>query len=389
MAGYLIQRRGGGFAFCMAVPKSLVGQFKSRKGKPLTLIVKGLRTDSARDAAKRAAIMRAEWLLKFEEAAKANDMPAWNQRPIISGDGRLRFGEAAELHLAELCRDPGAAPRQQTIQQARAIHNLFWPFVENAPINSITRAQANDFLTHMAKERGLSNRTLNQYAMTLAAVFRWARDAGKLDGTNPFERRGFKEPKGQGWVAYTSGELNKLVTPKPGNPLAWSISIALWSGCRLNEIAGMEVQDVRQEQGVWIFDIRENAARRLKTHAATRLIPIHSALIKAGLLAYAQTLPAGPLFPSLTPGGPDAKPGKYLGERFTRWRRTHGVVRERVSFHSLRKNFASALDRAGVPIADASALLGHGRGFSWDVYSSGPGLKRLRKLVEQVSYPGL
>src|ERR1035437_4999686 len=106
MAPYLIQRRGGGFAFCMAVPRALRGQFLSSKGKPRSLIVVGLRTSTAREAERRAAILRAEWLLKFEAAAKATDLPAWHQRPIIIGDGRLRWAEAAELHIAELCRDP-------------------------------------------------------------------------------------------------------------------------------------------------------------------------------------------------------------------------------------------------------------------------------------------
>jgi hypothetical protein len=45
--------------------------------------------------------------------------------------------------------------------------------------------------------------------------------------------------------------------------------------------------------------------------------------------------------------------------------------------------------RGGVPLADAAALPGHSRGFSWDIYSSGPGLSRLRDLVERIEYEGL
>ena len=63
------------------------------------------------------------------------------------------------------------------------------------------------------------------------------------------------------------------------------------------------------------------------------------------------------------------------------------MTRDRLAFHSLRKNFGTALDRAGIPPTDREALLGHSRGFSLDVYSTGPGLKRLKKMVEAVSYP--
>jgi integrase len=383
---YLIRRKGRGYAFIIAVPAHLraSAEYKSRTGKPRAKIVEGLGTDSLSEARKLRDQRLAFWRLMFDPVMQIDgpERPVRPARPVIRGDGLLHFTEAAELHLAALCRDPGAAPRRQTIQGQRAIHTLFSTFIKDAPLASITRAQVNDFLTHIGRARGLSNRSLNKYAVTLAGVFRWARDAGKFEGGNPFERRGFREAKGTGWSPFSSDELTKLVPSKPGDPLAWSILIALYSGMRLNEVAGLQAQDVREEQGVWIFDVRDNANRRLKTHAATRL---HSKLIAAGLLDYVKTLPAGPLF-KLTPGGPDAKPGKYLGERFMRYRRALGINRPRVSFHSTRKNFASALDRAGVPVADASALLGHGRGFSWDVYSSGPGLQRLRDLVERVAY---
>ncbi len=60
-----------------------------------------------------------------------------------------------------------------------------------------------------------------------------------------------------------------------------------------------------------------------------------------------------------------------------------------VLFHSLRKNFTTAFDQASIAQADVPALLGHGRVFTFATHSSGPGLKRLRDMVEQVKYPGL
>jgi integrase len=110
----------------------------------------------------------------------------------------------------------------------------------------------------------------------------------------------------------------------------------------------------------------------------------------AGLLDYREGLPAtGQLFPTLRGAGADNKLGWYLGQRFTEYRRKCGVVRPRLAFHSFRKQFATAMDRAGVPQADISAVLGHSRGFSLNVYSSGPGLKRLQELVERVEYEGI
>ena len=60
---------------------------------------------------------------------------------------------------------------------------------------------------------------------------------------------------------------------------------------RLNEIAQLWVHDIKQEHGIWIFDLQEGDGQRLKTKAATRKVPIHSKLIEAGLIKYVETLP--------------------------------------------------------------------------------------------------
>ena len=46
-----------------------------------------------------------------------------------------------------------------------------------------------------------------------------------------------------------------------------------------------------------------------------------------------------------------------------------------------------ALGRAGVVETDAARVLGHDiPGMSFGTYSNGPGLKRLREVVEQIRY---
>lgn len=382
---FLRLRKGGGWAFSIAIPLPFRAEYPSKSGKPRARIVEGLGTSKLPLARQLRDQRLAFWRLMFDPLMGPATGPATAVQPAIKSDGRLHWIEAAEIHLAALCRDPAAAPRVQTIEGQRAIHALFASFIKNAPLAAITRAQANDFLEHIGSARALSNRTVNRYCITLAGVFRAMRDMGKWEGANPFERKHLRVARDAGWLPFTPAEIATLLPVAPADPLGWCSWISAYSGQRLNEVAGLQVQDVREQEGVWVFDVRENAERRLKTPAATRLIPIHSKLIEVGLLNYAQTRTPGPLFDVLR-GGPDKKPGIYLGSEFTDHRRTLGINRPRISFHSFRKNFTSALDRAGVPIADASALLGHGRGFSWDIYSSGPGIARLREMVEKVAY---
>jgi integrase len=78
-----------------------------------------------------------------------------------------------------------------------------------------------------------------------------------------------------------------------------------------------------------------------------------------------------------------------VSRKFGQLKTKAGVTRKRVSFHSFRKTVATALDRVGVPENDVNAVLGWSRGFGFDTYSGGPGLKRLAAIVAKIEYPGL
>jgi integrase len=71
---------------------------------------------------------------------------------------------------------------------------------------------------------------------------------------------------------------------------------------------------------------------------------------------------------------------------FTVHRRAVGVTRERVGFHSFRKNFVTALERAEAEPWDIAAIVGHERGFTLGVYSSGKSLRALSEVVEKMQF---
>ena len=69
---------------------------------------------------------------------------------------------------------------------------------------------------------------------------------------------------------------------------------------------------------------------------------------------------------------------------------SRGVTRPRLAFHSLRKNAATALERARVPENEAVQVLGHEKlSMSYSVYSLGLELSGLRDVVEKITYVGL
>ena len=60
----------------------------------------------------------------------------------------------------------------------------------------------------------------------------------------------------------------------------WYGLVQMFTGCRNGELEALDVTDVVQHQGIWHFDIH----KANKTKAGQRLIPIHSVLLKAGVL---------------------------------------------------------------------------------------------------------
>ena len=359
------------------------------------------------------------------------------QRPQIRlRIGReMRFSEAAARYMDEMQRDPSAKLSEHTRRQRETVYRLFKAFTSDTSLVAIDKLTASEFLELVAKldpnwhniegaqelplgklvEKSesrpgrLSNRTINSYVSALSSVFKWADRRGHFEGRNPFAGQSRTEGEGNGWRAYKSEELTKLFTTqllrgmtaeqrvRPTkytfeNAMAWVPLIALFSGMRSNEICQMRASDVRRKDGIWIFNVSDDAAgQSLKTEAATRIVPVHSELIRWGFLDYMKALPRnGQLFPALKPGGPDGKFNHYFAKRFTVYRRGCGVTAPRTSFHSFRKNVAQALkDKRATP-AEIAELIGHEQGFTLSVYAPMQlPLPTLKELIERVKYPGL
>ena len=325
---------------------------------------------------------------------------------------------------------------QKTRQQNETAYRLFQDHVDDKPLAEVTRGDAVKFFDRLSRlrprwasspkakgmplnqliiergarpgERGLSEKTQARYRSALYSLFAWAISRELFDQPNPFAADSGKSANRErvedtSWQHYEVDELIQLFSglkfdsqPDPythKGSLAWIMAIAVYSGARLEEIAGLRTADVREENGVFYFDL-ENSARRLKTLAARRKIPIHSELIRLGFLDYASYVSSekhNQLYPNLIAGdGEDTRFGKYVGKRFNAHRERCGVTRDRLSFHSFRATVITALDRAGVPENHTAQLLGHKiRTMSYGLYSGGLNIEGLNRVVEAIDYPNL
>jgi integrase len=262
---------------------------------------------------------------------------------------------------------------------------------------------AADFLAKVAGG-GRSNRTVNNYATTLAGLFKSARLRGRFQGDNPFEDQK-RKAGGESYAAFTNAEIKTLLEalPRkieptkhtPETALPWAVLIGAYTGARLEEISQLAVRDIRDERAngatITVIDIHNGGSNTLKNESSARLVPVHSALVLAGFLDYVQALPKdGLLFPGLSRRrSKDGKIGARLGELFRDKLEALGLKRDRLCFHSFRHTVATCLEAAGVRQTDAARLLGHHiAGETFGTYSSAA-LKKIAAVVEEIAYPGL
>src|SRR5262245_30764205 len=323
--------------------------------------------------------------------------PDFLRRPTVEGE---TVTQAAEAWFAEMQR-PDAGVRPMTLDGHRLRVRAFVEHCGDIPLAAVTRAMASDFLTHISGAR--SGRTTNNYATTMQCLFKHARNRGRFQGENPFEDQRRKVTAGER-EAFSAEEIRKLFAalpaeraPKKHSPetaLPWAVRIAAYTGMRLEEIAQLTVADIQRRGtnggSVVVFDVHNgDDEHRLKNGSSARAVPVHSALVRAGLFDYGQVLPQdGLLFPGLkrreSKGG---KIGARLGELFRKRLIALGMKREGLCFHSFRNTVAERLEAAAVSQTDAARILGHAvEGMSYGVYSSGPGLVRLAAVVEEISY---
>jgi integrase len=142
----------------------------------------------------------------------------------------------------------------------------------------------------------------------------------------------------------------------------WLPLCLLWSGARREEIAQLYLDDVKQVEAVWVFDIKtdEKRGQGLKNEASVRMVPVHSRLIELGLLQYVnQTRATGALrlFPRLKHGGNGF--GDSVGKSFARHLKQVGIVDQGKVLHSLRHTVITRLHGRGVSQNIAEALVGH------------------------------
>lgn len=243
-----------------------------------------------------------------------------------------------------------------------------------------TRGYGLDRLVALSTGDRISAQTQRRTVGQVAHFLDWAVYEGQV-ATNPFATvRVEAKGKARSYAALSDDEVRRLLAlddPKIGDVLL----VCLLTGMRAGEAVGLVRGDLVWKGNLgWFAWIRPNEVRSLKTDAAERFIPMHSAL--TGRLA---RLPQqGRLFPGLTVD--------MVTKRFAKLRAELGMQRDGLVFHSTRKWFVTQCEREGVPEHFTASIVGHQSARSenrmtYGIYSAGISDSQKREIVERVGLP--
>jgi len=194
----------------------------------------------------------------------------------------------------------------------------------------------------------------------------------------------FRAPLYTGCVDDEAG-FNKPGPNRPRRGRFWMPLLALFHGFRCNEVAQLHTEDVKCEDGIWYFFIREarenqeKSTKRLKTKQSRRRVPIHPEIKKIGFMKYVEERRKDQSNPLLFTDARISKNGYYSDAISKRFRTFLNATLPKTSatFHSFRHNFRDALREAGIENQEViealggwedsrsrSAQRGYGRGLS-------------------------
>lgn len=305
----------------------------------------------------------------FAEVA-ANYMHETRQYSGLAEKTLFDKQEALDL-LAEIT---GELPVQKMTQaDARKVKSVLLRLPKNRAKSARTSGLSVEAMLDLPDVERLAARTVNVYLGNMQTFFKWAVDNGHAS-ENVFTGMRVKVNKSandKDRVAFSREQMQRVLGNLAENPWGlvnkdthkWGTLIAAYTGMRLNEVAQLHVPDVKQVEGVWLFDVTADNGdkKRLKNISSHRRVPVHDRLLELGLLDFVSARSSGGamLFPDLPyseKNGYGRNLGRWFNEMFLEKLNLRG---ENLVFHSLRHTVVTRLSQSDVPEVQVKALVGH------------------------------
>ena len=245
---------------------------------------------------------------------------------------------------------------------------------------------------------GMSNVTVRDvYVAAVKATLQFEVDQGRIT-QNP--AKGVKvrvrkalEQRDKGFDGKEAETILSATLRKPSTKISvemaaarrWVPWICAYTGARVNEITPLTGRDFIVRDGIPMIRI---CAENNKTRSF-REVPLHGHLIEQGLLDFAKSRGARPLFydPRRSRGGKDSNPHfKKVGERLAEWVRSLGIDERVAPNHGWRHRFSSVARFVAMPQDVRNIIQGHAGVKVADSYGETWPLVALREIEKLPRY---
>lgn len=220
-------------------------------------------------------------------------------------------------------------------------------FVNDAPLESITSDDLLRWVAFMINSPSRygdrrSPRGVNAYIRAVKSVARFYVHQGTIPRDNPFRELELVKIRQAPIRFLTDDEFRAILHEEKNRTFRRIYATSYFSGLRLSDVVALRWEYVDFNRGIFVVPI-------VKTGRVLR-VPIHPFLAKLFRRMEGER-------PGLRVFGPVVPSPNYTSKRFMRASRRAGV--EGVTFHTLRKSFATHLALAGVGIQRIAEFLGH------------------------------
>ncbi|KAB7739539.1 tyrosine-type recombinase/integrase [Parvibaculum sedimenti] len=315
---------------------------------------------------------------------------------------------------------PGAYQRHDLVKYKDALLDVPKNFQKFFPGRTIKEAIIGNRVAHRPT---LNTNTINNKRLgDLKTFFRWLHSNAYIT-TNPIDGVSATPPSKnastrQKRYPFSIGDLKKIFQSQAFLDLSahrglrtdddlseahkyWLPLLALFTGCRMAELAQLQCADLVTLEGSLFLRITEEVKaetkdrslrKSVKNAGSDRLMPVHPELIKLGFdkfVAAAKASTNDRLFPGCERSKADGSFTPY-SKFFARFLKRIGVKKDQMlAFHSFRHNFEDAMREAGLDQHIRYRLAGRADNHSSAGYGNGHRPARLLEEISKIQYPSL
>lgn len=268
--------------------------------------------------------------------------------------------DARKLYLKDKVRDD----RKKQLQLERIVQYFDATIGRDRKLRSLRREDARDVRDEMLD--GLSASSAERYLNTVRAMINHALSEFDIQAKNPFmklevEARDKAEPDRRRRRPYTDDELAKCrerVLRLARSDLGHVWRILQGTGCRLAEVTGLRVEDVKLTAAIPHIDVEWHDERRVKNAISRRKVPLLGDALVAAQEAEKAAEGQSLLFPAYCREGGASSASAALGKHVR-----HCVTDKKIApAHSIRHWMKDCLRLASVPKSEQDIILGHSSG---------------------------